>query len=80
MLNVQELADSILLQEDLDSMYEWSYDLKLRFKGSKSVHVDSDMGNLLFSMPMSNNELQIPVKSDHRDLELMFSSDLTCMK
>ena len=51
---MQELADSILLQEDLDSMCEWSYDLKLRFKYSKSVHLDSDMGNLLFSMILSN--------------------------
>ena len=54
MLNAQESAESILLQEDLDSMCEWSYDLKLRFKGSKSVHLDSDMDNLLFCMTMSN--------------------------
>lgn len=71
------LQDCVQLQEDLDSMSNWSVDWKLQFKASKCVLLRFCNRSTPIHASYSVNDKEIAVQDSYKDLGVMFSSDLT---
>ncbi len=74
---IRELSDCARLQEDLDGITDWSHKWKINFKAVKCVHLQFSRGSTNFNHTYSIDAQQIPVKTEHRDLGLIVSSDLS---
>ena len=70
---IKSYSDQQLLQQDLNSLLNWSTKSNLSFKPSKSVHVSY---NSKISTSYSINDSIINLKSHHKDLGIVVSDDL----
>ena len=70
--HIKSYSDQQLLQQDLNSLFNWSTKSNLSFKPSKSVHVsyNSKISTYLI------NDSMINLKSHHKDLGIVVSDDL----
>ena len=70
---IKSFSDQQLLQQDLNSLSNWSTKSNLSFKPSKTVHVSY---NSKISTSYSINDSMINLKSHHKDLGIVVSDDL----
>ena len=70
---IKSFSDQQLLQQDLNSLSNWSTKSNLSFKPSKTVHVSY---NSKISTSYSINDSTINLKSHHKDLGIVVSDDL----
>ncbi|SMN02287.1 hypothetical protein SPONN_697 [uncultured Candidatus Thioglobus sp.] len=66
---ISEPSDCTLLQEDLNALCSWSNEWKMKFKESKCVAMSC--------CTRASAAVQIQYQNSHRDLGLIFSSDLS---
>ena len=74
---IRNPSDSVLLQDDVTSLGKWSSDWKLQFKVTKCVLLRfcTKGASVCHSYSMGGNE--VPEHTSHKDLGVVFSSDLT---
>lgn len=68
--------DAVLLQEDLDSLCEWSVEWKLKFKESKCALMKLCRYEV-HSSEYNMNSSKISIETMHRDLGVVISADKT---
>ena len=68
--------DIARLQEDLDSLNNWSLQWKLKFKESKCIHMRIG-GESVDPSLYEINSVPIPTQSNNKDLGILISSDQT---
>lgn len=74
-------SDHAPLQEDLDSLIDWSHQWKLNFKRIQCTHLCcSNKRSSVFDTIYSLNDENIPKQDSYKDLGLMISSDLSFSK
>ena len=73
---IRNSSDSVLLQDDVTSLGKWSSDWKLQFKVTKCVLLRfcTKGASVCHSYSIGGNE--VPEHTSHKDLGVVFSSDL----
>lgn len=71
---ILQLLDSFQLQQDLDSLSDWSRHWNLSFNFSKFIHLSF---NLKFPTTYFINDNAITANNTHRDLGIILSTDLS---
>ena len=69
-----ELLDSIKLQDDLNSLFDWSQDSNLSFNTKKFIHLSF---NTKFPTSYNIDDSSIISSNTHRDLGIILSTDLS---
>ena len=71
---IYELLDSIKLQDDLNSLFDWSQDSNLSFNTKKFIHLSF---NTKFPNSYNIDDSSIISSNTHRDLGIILSTDLS---
>ena len=74
---VRNQEDCSELQDDLNSLCSWSLQWNLKFKESKCILLRCCNNAHSIAMKYTMNNCEIPCRDEHRDLGVMFSSDLS---
>ena len=77
---IGRIGDCSQLQEDVDSIWNWSVNWKLKFKESKCVLLRICRQEPKILSNYSINGKEIPAVSSHCDLGIIISKDLTWEK
>lgn len=79
MKSITAAADIVLLQEDLDSVYEWTTKNNMSLNGTKFVHLPYGKNQELMSCSTYHSDTgeDISTKDTVKDLGVLFSNDLT---
>ena len=79
MKSIAAAADIVLLQEDLDSVYEWTTKNNMSLNGTKFVHLTYGKNQELISCSTYRSDTgeDISTKDVVKDLGVLLSNDLT---
>ena len=74
---IEDLSDCENLQQDLNSLCDWSHEWKLRFRSQMCLTAIQCLWNPLFNINYYINGFELPSTLIHKDLGLMVSHDLS---